>query len=745
LPFALHSGLPGIEISMKTLARFVAFSVGLLVLAASRPARADRPLELRNVTVPAGTAENPIDRFVDSTSKNHSLTPRPVVDDRVFVRRVSLDLTGLLPSPERLEKFLTDRAPNKREAYVEELLASDRAYADHWMTFWNDALRNAYRGTGFIDGGRKQITGWVYEALYHNKPYDQFVRELIDPVPGAEGFLHGIKWRGVVNASQRREMQAAQTVAQVFLGTNLKCASCHDSFINDWKLADAYGMAGIFADGPVEVHHCDKPTGEIAKPVFMFPSLGTISKDASRNDRLKELAAIITSQKNGRFPRTIVNRLWANLFGRGLVEPIDEMERPAWNEDLLDWLAADFVASGYDLKHTLARICTSKAWQRQAVGESREQEAGNDEFVFRGPLVRRMTAEQFVDAVATVTGEWQQPTAGMRKRDGRAQGGQLLDVLKVLSTGPERPTPKLDAEWIWNTPVAAKAAPPATVHFYSELVLNEKPDRVTAVVACDNEFRLVVNEKTRNAAVGKSWNQPEVIDLTTLCKVGSNSIRVTARNWGDGNGAKTGSPNPAGLICQIDAWKDNRRIGQLVTSQKNGWQVNESVPKNWEATAGRPKDWKQAVRVAGPADGPWQIEQTFGQLVAGHASESAGEIRSVLADASPLTRALGQPGREQVVTRRDDRATMLQVLELTNGKTLDQILKTGAVSLLKTSTQGGKSSELTHRLYQRSLSRAPTTDELTIARDILGANPTADEAASLLWVLVMLPEFQLIR
>ena len=728
---------------MKTLARFVASIAAILAFAGQ--AAAERPLALREVQIPAGIAVNPIDRFVDSYSKDHSVTPGPVVEDRTFVRRVALDLTGLLPSPERLEKFLADSNANKRELYIKELLAADRAYADHWLTFWNDALRNAYRGTGFIDGGRKQITGWIYESLFRNKPYDQFVRELVDPVPGAEGFLHGIQWRGVVNASQRREMQAAQTVAQVFLGTNLKCASCHDSFINDWKLADAYGMAGIFADGPVEVHHCDKPTGDIAKPAFMFPALGKITEGAARADRLKELAAIITSPQNGRFPRTIVNRLWANLFGRGLVEPIDEMERPAWNEDLLDWLAADFVASGYDLKHTLARICTSNAWQRQAIGEAREQEAGSDEFVFRGPLVRRMTAEQFVDAVATLTGEWQTPSDGMRNRDGRAQGGQLLDVLKVLSKSEEGPNPEVAAEWLWNEPEAAKLAEPATVYFYSEFNIEETPDRVTAVVACDNEFRLVVNERVRNAASGKSWNQPEVVDLTGLCKVGSNSVRITARNWGDGNGAKTGSPNPAGLICQIDAWKGNRRIGQLVSSQKSEWLTSGAVPANWEATTGRPKEWKQAVRVAGPSDGPWQIAGTFGRLVAGHAGESIQQVRSVLADASPLTRALGQPGREQVVTRRDDRATMLQVLELTNGTTLDQILTSGAQRLLDKPGFEGKPASLMNDLYQRGLSRSPTTEEQQIASALLGTDPNTAEAASLLWVLVMLPEFQLIR
>ena len=178
------------------------------------------------------------------------------------MRRIHLDLIGTLPTPEEVDAYVASKEPNKRTKTAAELLGRDAAYAAHWMTFWNDLLRNDYAGTGFIDGGRKQITDWLYASLRSNKPYDQFVRELISPTPGSEGFVKGIKWRGQVNASQVPEVQFAQNVTQVFLGENLKCASCHDSFINDWKLADAYGMAAIIAPQPIQMHRCDKPTGE---------------------------------------------------------------------------------------------------------------------------------------------------------------------------------------------------------------------------------------------------------------------------------------------------------------------------------------------------------------------------------------------------------------------------------------------------------------------------------------------------
>src|SRR5262249_6003766 len=154
--------------------------------------------------------------------------------------------------PQGLQAFVADRRPDKRARLVERLLNDRRRYAEHWLSFWNDALRNDYKGTGYIDGGRQQISNWLYTALFDNLPYDRFVAQLINPAPGAgaEGFSKGFTWRGVVNASQSTPMQAAQNISQVFMGVNLKCASCHDSFINDWQLADAYGLAGIYADAP---------------------------------------------------------------------------------------------------------------------------------------------------------------------------------------------------------------------------------------------------------------------------------------------------------------------------------------------------------------------------------------------------------------------------------------------------------------------------------------------------------------
>ncbi|HUF63448.1 MAG TPA: PSD1 and planctomycete cytochrome C domain-containing protein [Verrucomicrobiales bacterium] len=368
-----------------------------------RQATWSAPLKPRMPSLPpaSGAATHPVDRIVLAYFRERSVEPPPPLDDVAFVRRAYLDLIGLLPEPGEVDAYISDRNSKKREKLVAELLARDADYAAHWMSFWNDLLRNDYAGTGYIDGGRKQISSWLYDALLTNQPYNRFVRDLIDPSEESEGFIRGIQWRGNVNASQVQEVQFAQNITQVFLGENMKCASCHDSFINDWKLADAYGLAAIIAEQPLEMHRCDKPAGEMARARFLFPELGDIDPAAPKEERLKQAAALMTSPDNGRLTRTIVNRLWRNLMGRGLVEPVDIMANRPWSEDLLDFLAADLANNGYDLKKTLALMATSRPYASRCVAP--EDDPAED-FVFRGPVAKRMTAEQFVDAVWNITG-----------------------------------------------------------------------------------------------------------------------------------------------------------------------------------------------------------------------------------------------------------------------------------------------------------------------------------------------------
>lgn len=358
----------------------------------------------RRPALPSAKAglDNPVDLLVDDYYQQKGQSWKNPVDDKTFLRRIYLDLLGILPSPQEYEAFASDIQPDKREIWVEKLLARNDDYAIHWMTFWNDALRNDYTGTGYITKGRFAITDWLYASLKENKPYDQFVKQLLNPDEKSKGFIEGIRWRGDVNASQVTEMQAAQNVGQVILGLNLKCASCHDSFISDWKLEEAYAFANIFADTTLEVSRCETPIGKKASTKLLWEELGEIDSSANRPEKLRQLAEYLVQPSNGRMYRTIVNRVWKQLMGRGLVEPADEMDNEPWSQDLLDWLASDFADNGYDLKELIRTVATSKAYQQPSIGFDDPLALVDDNFVFEGMVRRRLTAEQFSDAVSKI-------------------------------------------------------------------------------------------------------------------------------------------------------------------------------------------------------------------------------------------------------------------------------------------------------------------------------------------------------
>ena len=395
------------------------------------------PTHLRAVEAPR-IHGHPVDLMLAPYFRKHGVERPAPIDDRTFIRRATLDVIGLLPTPEETAAFEADPDPDKRAKLIRRLLDDDIAYAEHWMTFWNDALRNDYVGTGYIDGGRRQITGWLWRALERNMPYDEFVRTLVNPPEAASGFIDGIVWRGVTNASEVPPMQAAQGVAQVFMGINLKCASCHDSFVDHWTLEQAYGLAAAFSEEPLELVRCDVAQGVTAEPAFLWGEIGGIEAAEDLLTRREQVAELVTAEENGWFARAIVNRLWAVFYGRGLVEPLEQLEAEPWHGELMDWLARDLIEHDYDLKHLIERMLTADVYQWPAT----DQEEGQD-FVFEGPVIKRMSAEQFLDALAQVTGMW--PSEEEARFETRALEGRpvrawrtVADTLMVALGRPNR-------------------------------------------------------------------------------------------------------------------------------------------------------------------------------------------------------------------------------------------------------------------------------------------------------------------
>jgi hypothetical protein len=562
-------------------------------------------------------------------------------------------------------------------------------------------------------------------------PYNKFVAQLIDPSPESEGFTKGIVWRGVVNASQTPQMQAAQGICQVFMGVNLKCASCHDSFVNDLTLADAYGLAGVYADGPLEMVQCDKPTGKKANLHFIYPELGAMDPEADKPARLKRLAEIISGPQDGRLTRTLVNRLWQRFFGRGLVEPVDDMEKAAWSPDLLDWLAEDFASHNYDVKFLIASILTSQAYQLPSTDYNATQ---TKDFVFTGPGVRRMSAEQFRDALSSLT-----------------RVGYASPAVEVTSTESESKkfSIPISVKWIWNDKNAAEKAKPGHVYFRKKVTLPTVPTDATAVVICDNTFTLFVNG--RKVGSGSDFKQAYLFDLRPLLKTGENIFAAEAVNNTSENkppdpkNISTNSYNPAGFLfyARLRGAHDSASVSKKQSTNDfasdASWTWAESSSKGWQNLDFAETGWQPAIALGEMTIQPWRVTKDY--IRSKLATAYPGRTRAALVAADPLTTALGRPNREQVVTTRPPEATTLQALEMTNGETLADILKRGANNLL---ADKATRSDLVPALYAKALGRKPVKQELELGRELLGATPGSEGVEDLLWSVAMLPEFQLI-
>lgn len=684
------------------------------------------PLRPRQPLLPAAKAgrAHPIDRVLDGWLADKGAPTPSVADDATFLRRVTLDLVGMLPSAEEARAFAADRRPDKRTLLVRSLLARNVDYADHWMAFWNDLLRNDYAGTGYIDGGRKQITNWLYVSLLANKPYDQFTRELVAPSADSEGFAKGIIWRGAVSAAQMPELQYAQSVSQTFLGINMKCASCHDSFIDRWKLRDAYGLAAIYSDHPMELVRCDIPTGKAAAAAWPFPELGQVDAAKPREERLAQLAALITHPENGRFQRTIVNRLWHRLMGRGIVHPVDAMQTQPWNQDLLDVLANRLVESKYDLKAVIEFIATSQAYQSRAEILSRDAE--DKSYVYRGPRAKRLTAEQFVDAVWRLTGTTPAKIVPQVPRAAPVAGAAKKPVIEPLLAAP-----------IWSNDIAGGRLPAVgeTRSFRRQLVLDADVDAATCVVTCDNGFELYVNGKKIGA--GDNWADPKSFDLSASLLKGANQIVVVGHNAGK-------APNVAALFFQVNVTLKGGARVRMATDA--AWESTTSVP-NARGTfaAGKAKAaevvWQPVSLVKGDA---WRMaEARMAEMLAGVEASSAVPARASLMKSDLLQRALGRPNREQIVSMRPNELSTLEAIDLSNGQALTNLLAAGAAKLKK--RKWSSPEELARWLYVSALSREPAPAELKVAAGMVGADLSEQGIADLLWAVCMLPEFQTIR
>ncbi len=368
--------------------------------------RASLPLGLPVENLPP--EQNTVDKFVFAKLKTLGLPPSPLADDPTFIRRATIDLAGRLPLPTETESFLADSNPLKREALVDRLLASDD-YADYFANKWSAILRNKRRNQNHARG-TFAFHAWIRDSLRQNKPFDQFVRSILAG-SGDLGEHPPVVWYREV----REINQQVEDTAQLFLGLRIQCARCHHHPFEKWSQRDYYGFAAFFSQvgtkpgsGPDElsIFHrrgvasaTNPKTSESLKPTGLGGSpLELVAEDDPR----QRLVEWMRDPANPYFARALVNRYWKHFFGRGIVDPEDDMRltNPATNPELLRALADEFIASGFDMKLLVRTICTSSTYQLSAEPNDHNL---SDKQNFSRYYPRRLAAEVLLDALDQVT------------------------------------------------------------------------------------------------------------------------------------------------------------------------------------------------------------------------------------------------------------------------------------------------------------------------------------------------------
>ncbi|HET6408516.1 MAG TPA: DUF1549 and DUF1553 domain-containing protein, partial [Chthoniobacteraceae bacterium] len=357
-------------------------------------------------------AFNFIDELAFAKFQKLRINPSEVTDDTTFLRRAYLDLLGVIPTAETARAFVADTSPDKRDRLVERLLAREE-FSDFWALKWADLLRIEERQLD--QNGMKVFHGWIRECIAKNMPLDEFARELV----AARGSTYENPPANWYRAN-RDPVSRAENTARVFFGTQLNCAQCHNHPFERWTQDDYYGWAALFARVDYEIKENKrkdendknefkgdqivklKGEGSIINPRTTKPALmrllgGEEPEVSPERDELTATAEWLS--RSPMFARMQVNRVWYHLFGRGLVDPVDDFRasNPPSHPAVLEALTKEFVEHRYDLRHLIRTITRSRLYQLAAQPNATNAE---DETMFSRAIVKRLDAEQIIDSMS---------------------------------------------------------------------------------------------------------------------------------------------------------------------------------------------------------------------------------------------------------------------------------------------------------------------------------------------------------
>ena len=480
-----------------------------------------------HVLQPSGrdAADDPwIDRPINSQLRRLRIPASQQADDQEFLRRIWLDLCGRLPAMEEVARFLSDMQPNRRERLIDRLLETD-AFADYWALKWANILR--------IDSGQLQPQGaeafhrWIAQRLRRDAPWDEAAIEMLTAT--GDGYTTGpVNFLRIGGGPEG----LAEHASRVFMGVRMQCANCHNHPLDHWQQDDYHGLAAVFAKLSRGRNVAISSRGEVTHPVTGEAAVPRIPGGHSLADSADpriEFARWIADPENPHLARATVNRVWRELMGRGLIEPVDDIRdtNPASHPELLDELAQRFVAEGFRFKPLIREICRSEVYQRSGFAVPENQTDATYYSHFRP---RPLEAEVVADAIAWVTGvplQLVEPTTldektssnqGSSKDGSPALGGEFAVQRAIRISDNRLASIGLDllgrcdrSEGCESSPSGAESLA-RVLHFLNSDLLNapvSAPGGVLQRWLQTEPDRFVIAERLYQRALTRSMNEAE--------------------------------------------------------------------------------------------------------------------------------------------------------------------------------------------------------------------------------------------
>ena len=670
---------------------------------------------------------NGIDRLVNQRLRQLKVTASPTCDDATFLRRVHLDLTGLLPDPDVSRRFLSDKTADKRSRLVDTLLESD-AFARYWALKKADLMRVTPQR--MPDGRAELLAGWLFDTWKRNTPWDQLARELLTSSGETRKNPPSNFLLAVETPDERTEMSS-----QIFLGSRIQCAKCHNHPYENWTMNDYYRIAASFARTTTDGYSVvDTDRGETVHPVRkekMHPWGAVPGVEPAR--RRVAFADWLVRPENPLFAKVEANRIWSELMGRGIVEPVDDFRssNPPSNGPLLDALTKRFVASGFNRKDLIRWICNSQTYQRCA---ATDRFNATDDTLFSHARVRLLTAEQLQDALGKTAGT-------LDTLDDNRRTLSLLDT-RIVDRRRERS--REDAERVdqWRKQLQALpwvaggwsiCGPDAVDHAVMPEAMDPRWEALDLPEG--KEKRLSLNGPIR-------WTLRRTLEAKEAARL---VLEIEPRD-------------------HVEVYVDGKRIDRL---RDNRWSLAVDAGAHELRLVLRLRHANQNLRFSfvggGNAGLPGQVVTAITEgsdkahpAIQGHLDAADDGMRRLLEERerrakwsdyatqrpwsapSLFLTAFGQPKRETACAcERSGAPTLLQALELLNGEDTYRRLREGTPRLAALPDK-----EVIETLTLRAFGRLPNRAERDIAAGHLSKGKRRDDAIlDLAWALVTTREF----